>query len=172
MTSLKAIQRRRKRNPQIKYADTSETRAKLKPDPLMSLYYRHQISSDLLQAGWNIRAAFEIITAPVRLKLSSLEKIDGATVGHVEGRRVQLLLRRYDVWRDGMKASRLATGPILDIVVDSIGLRQCDKNQRVRNGASKDLLIEGLNIYCHGIRATRTTGKILAWKNDGNLLTS
>ena len=166
MTSLKAIQRRRKRNPHRKYAATAETIARLRPDPLMGLYYKHTISWSQLEAGWNIRAAFEIITAPVRLKLSSLEKIDGATVGHVEGRRVQLLLRRYDLWRDGMKASKLATGPILDIVVDSIGLRQCDKNQRVRNGASKDLLIESLNIYCHGIRATRTTGKILAWKNN------
>ncbi|MFQ5534687.1 MAG: hypothetical protein ACE5EM_07700 [Sphingomonadales bacterium] len=141
---------------------TAQTRAKLKPDPLWALAQRGVLSNEQIQAAWDIRAAFEIITVPVRLRLASLEKIDCGAADHRESERSIRLLKQYNAWIDEMTRYRLPAGPVLDIVVESLSCREVDRRRRVRKGTARNLLVEALDLYC----------KVVGWPLSGRRLAS
>ena len=138
---------------------TRQTVAKLKPDPLWTLARRGTLSGEQVQAAWDIRAAFEIITVPVRLRLSALEKIDGGSLDYMETRRVRRLIGRYNDWVEEMTRRRLPTGPVLDIVIEGRSCREVDHARRVRKGTARELLCVALDLYCRvaGWPASRAT---------------
>lgn len=127
---------------------TSQTSAKLQPDPLWTLSRRGVLTQEQIQAAWDIRQAFEVITVPVRLRKAALEKIDCGAKEYVETSQVLRLLKRYNDWIDELTRYRLQAGPVLDVVVESISCREVDRRRGVRKGATRALLIEALNLYC------------------------
>jgi len=121
---------------------------RLQPDPLWALLKRGAIDNDEVQAAWDIRAAFEIITLPVRLRIASLEKIDCSTAGDIDGPRARRLTRRYNDWVDEMTRQSLAVGPVIDIVVEGKSCRRVDRERVVRKGTACRLLKAALLSYC------------------------
>lgn len=139
---------RTQRGDPARRGPTRQTIAKLKPDPLWALTRRGTLSGEQVQAAWDIRAAFEIITVPVRLRVSALEKIDCGGLDYMETRRVRRLVARYNDWVENMTRQRLPTGPVLDIVIEGRSCRDVDHARRVRKGCARELLCVALNLYC------------------------
>lgn len=100
---------------------TPETRAKLTRDPLFELMLAEQreegsgLTSDQWGAAIQIREAYEILTAPVALRLHRYEP-EIASGRSEWGRRASALVEAYCDWGDAVHRRGLSVIRILDML--------------------------------------------------------
>ncbi len=115
--------RRKARPLRPEGAPTPQTVARLRPDPLWTLLQRGRLTQEQIDAAHDIRAAFEIITAPVRIRtMRAVSTVDGAAFdlsrggrgrsGNSESDRAILLQQRFNTWVAVMKSSEVPVGPV------------------------------------------------------------
>ena len=140
---------------------TAETLAKIRPDPLYALYTEGKLApkdpeanARMFDAALEIRMAFEAITSPVSMRGHDYQKEVRRShweVGESHAERLwkmDRVKRRYVDWVDAMTARKLPAGPVLDVVVDGMGVRESERNRRRGHGWVGRVLREGLRLYC------------------------
>lgn len=137
---------------------TPETARKLRADPLRLLLTRNALhptdaamNRRMFDAALDIAEAYRLVTAPVAMKPSSLERIDGRRGEGEERAREIDLKRRYDRWTRAMGAAGLPLGPVFDVVVEGIACHKIDEKWGRRNGRAQGLLRCALATYVVGI---------------------
>jgi hypothetical protein len=159
-------QRLRRRRLRAETVPTPQTLARLRPDPLWLLLQRGRLSQEQVDAAHDIRDAFELIAAPVRLRtMRAVSTVDGTSFdmtrggngrgGNGESDRAILLQQRFGQWVEAMKAARLPVGPLIDIAVEGKGCRTIDRERGRRNGWAVDVLVRGLDLYLVTKRSPR-----------------
>ena len=158
--------RRKSRDLRAEIAPTPQTVARLRPDPLWTLLQRGRLTQEQVDAAHDIRMAFEIITAPVRIRtMRAVSTVDGAMYdltrggrgrsGNSESDRAILLQQRFNAWVAAMKNGAVPVGPIIDIVVEGQACRSVDRARGRRNGWSTEILECGLDLYIAAKRPPR-----------------
>lgn len=134
------------------YRATRETLAKLRPDPVWRMLSSGQILKEHEMAVAEIREAFAFITDPVALRVSNpsnptrLPRTTPAFERETE--RLVRLKRRYLDWVDRLGRQGLPIWPVFDVAIDELSCRRVDRLRRKRNGTTKRLLIQTLDLYC------------------------
>ena len=137
---------------------TAATAARLRPDPLLVLLQSGRLVRDDLDAAFDIRRAFETITAPVRLRtMRTITTAEGTAYDLTKGSRSPGsdnesvheidLQQRFSSWANAMHEAKIPIGPVVDMVVEGKSGRSVDRERGRRNGWAVDLLVEALEIY-------------------------
>ena len=129
---------------------TTETKRKLKQDPLLSLYRRGEIDIYDLYAAEHIRYAYSLITADVRLRVMQFESMIDV-IGRGETERESALQARfqnqYADWFDKCGEERIKVGPIIHVLTEPVTLKDTDRYYGFRNGRAREYLKAGLKLY-------------------------
>jgi hypothetical protein len=141
---------------------TPETisKARVQPDILDVLLDKGVIDGGQLSDALAIRRAWQLITHPAQVKLSSLMRIDRGeqevTAAAVE------CMRRYHDWSHEVVHKRKA-GYILRcclwVIIDGSSLEECDRLAHKRKGTSRPWLVDGLKIY-HAMKRVDRRGPV------------
>lgn len=104
---------------------TPETKAKLQPHAIERLQARGVIDDAGERHLDEIARAYALITAPVRLKLSSVERVDGSRTSCVTEGDIELV-RRYERWWDELvrTSQQKCFYPVHDVAVDGLGFSE------------------------------------------------
>ncbi len=129
---------------------TPETRAKLRPDPLVILKQRNILNDRQILAFQQIRRAIQIITDGTHMRISRFNDIHVETSHFRGGDESDYEIRiknRYGNWIDHMTENRLQAGPVLDIIIDEMSLTAIDRKWGRRKGWAKDHMRASLDLY-------------------------
>ena len=128
---------------------TVETLAKLRPDPIILLVLRGDLTREHRIAVQEIRQAMAVITQPVALRVSNPLRAPGPAHPHErENERSVRLKRRYLAWIDELGRRQIPSWPVFDVVIDELSCRQSDRQRHKRSGTSRRLLVNALDVYC------------------------
>lgn len=95
--------------------------------------------------------AMQNIDAGFRAKTSGLAKImpyEFRIPGQTDAERSQWIELTYNEWTEECERQNLNLDCFLGIVVFSEGLRFAERQYSIANGSAKQILVDGLNIYC------------------------
>jgi len=148
--ALKVSDQKRGGMEKIYLGPTTETRAKLTPDPLV-LFSRKNILNDAqIWAFRRIRRAVLIITDGTQLRISRFTEaaVQTSRFAPVDESEYEINMKdHYCDWMDRMTQNRLSAGPVLDIIIDEMSLSAVDRKWGKRKGWAKSHLQASLNIY-------------------------
>lgn len=136
---------RRKINPA-----TPETKAKLKFDPVLSLYNKGKIDGGDWTSSQYILAAYLIITADVTGRNASFEAyIDNTRkLSGMEESEFQIMVQeQYNDWHDACFKEKIKTGPIIHVLTEPVSFKDTDRYYGHKNGTSSELMVKGLKLY-------------------------
>lgn len=110
---------------------TPETKAKLQPHAIERLQARGVIDDAGERHLDEIARAYALITAPVRLKLSSVERVDGSRTSCVTEGDIELV-RRYERWWDELvrTSQQKCFYPVHDVAVDGLSFAEIARAKR------------------------------------------
>lgn len=147
---------------------TAQTKARLRPDTLVTMFERGTLEGKHLLAAAEIRNIFEALTRPMGLKIMTYEPRIGspvrrgyqAPIERMSPRLLDLYQRRYKPWADqvgGLKtltpAGHVRTLEVaISVVVDGAALADLARRWRLRRRTGirlfGGLLRDGLGAYC------------------------
>jgi hypothetical protein len=151
--SLKFPGVRKKQIEQIRddiNSGTPQTKAKLKRDPLQTLYKSNVLQSDDLYAAEYIRYAFQLITDGLGVRSMNLEcfiDVFGKGSGESENELQVRVQDQYNDWHDACTLRRIKTGPVMHILTEPVSMRETDNHYGFRHGTSRNYLVQGLQLY-------------------------
>lgn len=133
------------------YAPTPETVRKRRADVLIVLFRREVIDAQQLDAAVQIRAGVEALTSDVRMRTAERQHA-GRPPRRMTApsilRSLDLpVVRGYLAWADAMQAKRMAIGPVLDVVVDGLSLRDVQARRGISRDGLADALPKALDLY-------------------------
>ncbi|MBM3505139.1 MAG: hypothetical protein FJX65_14850 [Alphaproteobacteria bacterium] len=163
---MKCVRRRRRKGrrlyPETKTVKpTAQTLARMTSDPLWLMLQRGFLTQEQVDAAHDIRDAFELVTAPARLRtMPTIATVEGRVFDLSTGRtpaggfgydhetvRGILLQERFSAWSKAMHGQHWSVGPVLDVVVLSQPCRRVDGLRNRRNGSTAVLLRQALDLY-------------------------
>lgn len=129
---------------------TLETQAKLTPDPLVIFRRKNILSDQQIWAFQRIRKAVQIITDGVQMRVSRFNDVVVQTCQFGTSPEPDYEIRlqdQYHQWIELMTVSRLAAGPVLDIILEDMSLSKVDQKWGRRKGWAKQHLQRSLDLY-------------------------
>ena len=129
---------------------TPQTKAKMKPDPLILLKNKGSIDNPQIRAAEHIRFGYVIVTRDVRVKTASLEtKIDiiGKKATTSLDREIRIEMQYRD-WHEECVRRKIWVVPVIHLLTDYVTLKEIDYFYHKRKGWTKATLIAALNCYC------------------------
>ncbi len=102
------------------------------------------LDNDQLRAAEMIYAGYNIVTTRVAVKAQNFEMAGG---GRFDGETPMHLVRQYRTWINHCRGRRIATAPVLDVIVFGKSLAEVDRSQKRQNGWTRKTLGIALDLY-------------------------
>ena len=147
-----AKKKRRQSPSEPRDGGTPETRAKLTPGTIEKHIQKGALGREHISAADEIDLCFKYASGAVYTGNIMRERVDGSR-GMADNELAALMYKlHFQPWADDLSARRAKGGPpifgvTIDVVVEGLTSRHCDRKYRKRNGSCVNYLIEGLDLY-------------------------
>ena len=133
---------------------TEQTLRRRKPDWLDLMRRAGTLDDAAFEAAVALRRGFEVLTAGAAIARWDYGNLPNQrSTGEWEPEYRRRYEERFNIWADLMDEEGLPVGLVLDIVVEGMSCRETDSKWRKRKGTAREILRQGLDLYCVAARS-------------------